>query len=767
MGFLSDNCGAGIEGMSIYRKKPRLTLFARLAIVSGLFLLCSTTLFAWILVKSDLQTLQTKLEREVQKHKADIGSIITEKAIIGDYASIQQYFRSRIKADDIYVLRWTDRNGSVVEASVNPILSSAPAWFQKIANQQEINATTDIVVGGRSYGTLRLKHSSTDGTDAIWHSVSIQIRLILVAFIAFMAATLPLLSMSLRPLGHLVAAADQIRVGNYSARVPLSRLPDMENSIQAFNIMAGTVESLIQQQRDHELRLLTSESRLLEAQRIAHIGCWELEHTTGQVYCSDEIYRIIGRHPHQFDASFEGFLNLIHSDDQQIVTSAFTSSMEQHTPCSLICRINASDNSIKHVQWQWETNFDNAGNPLLSLGTVQDITALKEAEVENQNLMSQLSQSQKIESIGRLAAGIAHDFNNLLTPIIGYSTIMSEKVTAGSRDLEMLNNIMQAAERAKILTHQLLGFGRKQILDMQIVNMNEVISSFYDILRRTIRENINIELQLTNESLGIMADHNQLTQIIMNLVINAQDAILDKGVITIKTESVNFNGTQYDLTQGRYLLLTISDTGAGMDDNTKSRIFEPFYTTKDVGKGSGLGLAMVYGLVKQHKGSISVDSEIDRGSVFKIYLPVISNTVETGSKTVQAPLSINPGSRTVLLVEDDAIVRAVVHEHIYHLGFNVIEAEGAKQAMELCEGHLVDLLVTDVVMPDMSGPELYRCLVSSYPGLKVLYMSGYTENVIDNHGIFAGGINFIQKPFASNDLALKIGTLLDMQACHI
>lgn len=748
-------------------KKPRITLFIRLAVASGLFLLFSTTFFAGILINSDLQSLQKKLASEVQKHKTDIGSIITEKAIIGDYASIQQYFRSRIKPDDIYFLRWTDRHGSVIEASLNPLVSSAPAWFQKIANQQEISATTDIVVGGRSYGSLLLKHTAVDGANAIWHNVSIQIKLILVAFIAFMATTLPLLSISLRPLRDLVTVANQFREGNYSARVPLSRLPDMENSIQAFNMMAETIETFIQQQRDQEQRLLISESRLLEAQRIAHIGCWELEHTSGQVYCSDEIYRIIGCPPHQFDASFEGFLNLIHTDDQLMIMSAFTSSMEKHAPCSVICRINASDSSIKHVQWQWETNFDNAGNPLLSLGTIQDITALKEAEAENQHLMSQLSQSQKIESIGRLAAGIAHDFNNLLTPIIGYSSILSEKTPAGSRDLHMLNNILQAAERAKNLTQQLLGFGRKQILDMKIVDLNEVITSFYEIIRRTIRENISIQLKLTSESPGILADHNQLTQIIMNLAINAQDAIADNGVITIETEPVFFGDVspdkeQSELAPGRYLVLTISDTGSGMDNETKSRIFEPFYTTKDHGKGSGLGLAMVYGLVKQHKGSISIVSEIDKGSAFRIYLPVVSDTVVVESKpAVSSRHPINSERRTVLLVEDDAIVRVVVNEHVCRYGFEVIEAEGPTEALVLCEGRQIDLLVTDVVMPDMNGPELHRRLQESWPGLKVLYMSGYTEDVIDNQGILAGGLNFIQKPFTGNELALKIEALLN------
>jgi signal transduction histidine kinase/CheY-like chemotaxis protein len=743
---------------------PRLSLFARLAIASGLFLLLSTSLFVWILVTSDLSSLRNKLADEVQEHKSDFVAIITEKAIIGDYATIEQYFRSRVSAGDIYLLSWTDRSGNTVAASVKPRLSTAPAWFQKWANQNEVIVSATIEVGGRQYGTFLLKHTAVDGIDTIWHSLTIQIKLIFVCFFAFMAATLLLLSRSLRPIGNLAAAADRFGEGDFSARVPPSRLPDLEQSVLAFNNMAGIIESLIQQHHDQELLLLKSEARLIEAQRIAHIGCWELDHGTGHIFCSEEIFRIIDCPPDQFDPSFEGFLKLIHPDDRSMVRASFFSSLEQRRAFSITCRLLASENRIKHVQWQWETNCDGAGKPLLSLGTIQDVTVVKEAEADNRNLLVQLNQSQKIESIGRLAAGIAHDFNNLLTPIIGYAGMLSQALPLDGRDLARVNNILLAANKAKVLTQQILSFGRRQILDMKIISLNDVITSFYDILQRTIRENIEIRLNLTNEKPGIKADKSQLEQIIMNLVVNAQDAIDGTGVITIATETVcideKYARLHTDVTPGRYLMLAVSDTGSGMDNETLSRLFEPFYTTKTMGRGSGLGLATVYGLVKQHEGHIWVSSDIGRGTVFKLHFPIAADMVDAARETVPEQPVLITGEHSILLVEDNEIVRTMVSEQLTARGFKVTEAEGPVQALNLTAGRQVDLLVTDVVMPDMNGLELHNLLIKSYPGLKVLFMSGYTDSTMDKMGIRSDGCNFLQKPFTEYEIIAKVASLL-------
>lgn len=399
-------------------------------------------------------------------------------------------------------------------------------------------------------------------------------------------------------------------------------------------------------------------------------------------------------------------------------------------------------------------------------GIIRDISDRKEAEAEKQELMKQLGQSQKIESIGRLAGGIAHDFNNLLTPILGYAELLKSNMMPGSRGFEKVDNIMQAADKARVLTQQLLSFGRKQILEMKTVDMNDVILSFYEILRRTIRESIDIQLHLTNTVYGIRADRNQLEQVIMNMTINAQDAIKDKGTITLET-ALTILDDEYarrhaSVTPGRYLMFAITDTGCGMDQEALANIFEPFFTTKEVGKGSGLGLATVYGLVKQHEGHIWVYSEIGKGTVFKIYFPIVDDMPARGAAIFSDNLEINTtGDHTILLVEDNDMVRNLVLDVLENCGCTVIVAEGPRQALAKSRGLKIDLLLTDVVMPDMNGPELHKKLLESQQGMKVLYMSGYTNNVIVHHGVLDEGINFIQKPFAINHLAKKINTILN------
>ncbi|MBP1728475.1 MAG: multi-sensor hybrid histidine kinase [Deltaproteobacteria bacterium] len=412
-----------------------------------------------------------------------------------------------------------------------------------------------------------------------------------------------------------------------------------------------------------------------------------------------------------------------------------------------------------------KANYCKYGDLEFNCGIVRDISERKKAEREMQTLMVQLNQSQKMESVGRLAGGIAHDFNNLLTPILGYSEMLKSAIPADSPDRKKVESIIKAADKARILTQQLLSFGRKQILEMKTVDINEVVTSFQSILLRTIRENIVIKLHLTTEICGIRADRNQLEQIIMNLVVNAQDSIKDNGIITIETAPVTLDEEyvrqHVDVTPGNYLLLAVTDSGCGMDEETLSHLFEPFFTTKAVGEGTGLGLATVYGLVKQHNGHIWVCSEVGRGTAFKMYFPIVAGKPAVDAVKASEQTAIDAAGCTVMLVEDDEMVRTLVSELLLDHGFTVLVEENPQQALKISEGQQIDLLVTDVVMPDMNGPELHQRLLKSHPGMKVLYMSGYTNNAIVHHGVLDAGINFIQKPFAINDLAKKIDDVLN------
>jgi two-component system, cell cycle sensor histidine kinase and response regulator CckA len=403
---------------------------------------------------------------------------------------------------------------------------------------------------------------------------------------------------------------------------------------------------------------------------------------------------------------------------------------------------------------------DQAGAPMCLATVTRDLTMQKSAEAEREKLEAQLLQAQRLESIGRLAGGVAHDFNNLLTPIMVYAELLLARMQEGSKEARMVGSMREAADRARVLTQQLLSFGRKQMLTMEIVDVNGVVTSFHEILRRTIRESVEIRLALCPEVCGVRADRNQLEQIIMNLCINAQDAIDRHGTITIETAPVLLGEGRLDeqsvAQPGQYLMLAVTDTGCGMSEETQKHIFEPFYTTKAVGSGTGLGLATVYGLVKQHGGHLWVYSEIDKGSVFKIFLPAVLGLPAAATSEPAAIPRFEAGARTILLVEDNELVRNLVHDLLLSLGFTLLVSGSPAQALETSVGRDIDLLVSDIVMPGMTGPELYRKLLGTHPALKVLYMSGYTDHVVAHHGVPDEGANFIQKPFSCSDMAQKI-----------
>lgn len=394
----------------------------------------------------------------------------------------------------------------------------------------------------------------------------------------------------------------------------------------------------------------------------------------------------------------------------------------------------------------------------------RDISDRKQAEAENKILSEQLAQAQKIESVGRLAGGIAHDFNNLLTPIIVYVQLLMRELSDNERATTRLGQVMLAASRAKELTQQLLSFGRKQRLTMRILDLNTVIADFSDILRRTIRESVEINLHLAPKLPSIHADRTQVEQMLMNLTINAQDAIEKNGTITIETAMVmldeGYARHHAGIVPGWHAMLSVTDTGHGMSPETLEKVFEPFFTTKESGLGTGLGLATVYGLVKQHNGSIWVYSEPERGTVFKIYFPLAGRAPEKESAPQPGVLEAGEGRGVILLAEDNEMVRDMAFELLKENGYSVLVAENPEAALKLAEENRIDLLLSDVVMPRISGPELYARLAMAQPGLRVLYMSGYTDNVVVNHGIFNEERNFIQKPFTADVLLAKVREML-------
>jgi len=387
---------------------------------------------------------------------------------------------------------------------------------------------------------------------------------------------------------------------------------------------------------------------------------------------------------------------------------------------------------------------------------------------ERRVLEQQLRHSQKMEAVGRLAGGIAHDFNNLLMVISGYTEFLLERLGAEPHLRGPAQEIASAAERASSLTRQLLAFSRKQMLAPRIVNLNDVVSENLKMLTRMIGEDIDLVMVPNADLWPVRADAGQIEQVVMNLAVNARDAMPSGGKLTIETSNVtldeDYARVHAPLHPGDYVMIAITDTGNGMDPDTQSHIFEPFFTTKGP-KGTGLGLSTVYGIVKQSGGYIWVYSEVGRGTTFKIYLPRVAATGEPAAQVAAPPqfLKVEPGTETILLVEDEANLRYLARQYLEKQGYKVIEAADGAVAMQIAVAHeaVIHLLLTDVIMPGMNGRELAQRISEIRPNVKVLYMSGYTENVIGHNGMLDAGVRLLQKPFNLRDLKSKVREVLD------
>jgi PAS domain S-box-containing protein len=409
---------------------------------------------------------------------------------------------------------------------------------------------------------------------------------------------------------------------------------------------------------------------------------------------------------------------------------------------------------------------DASGQTVNYVSVGRDITEELKREREADLLETQYNQAQKLESLGRLVGGVAHDLNNLLSPILGYAEILREDLGSGDRRRDSVDEVLHAGLAARDLVRQLLAFSRKQALEYRPVDMNVALTSFENLLRRTIREDIEIEIVLSAGIPIVMADIGQIEQVIMNLVVNAQDAMPEGGRLTLETTATvldeGYAAHHPGVEPGNYIMLAVSDTGCGMDEATRDHLFEPFFSTKGE-KGTGLGLATVHGIVQQHGGSIWVHSEPGVGSTFKIYLPVSAETA-VEEKTHRETATDLRGSETVLLAEDNALVRHLTRTILQRHGYTVLEAESGTKALELLETHdeTVQLLLTDLVMPGTSGVELFAQARARHPDLKVLYMSGYTDETV-NRAVLVSD-SFIQKPFAVQALATKVREVLDLDA---
>jgi PAS domain S-box-containing protein len=409
-------------------------------------------------------------------------------------------------------------------------------------------------------------------------------------------------------------------------------------------------------------------------------------------------------------------------------------------------------------------------------GDVRQLTLLMEgiwrivnqrrAEEERNNLQEQLAQASKMEAVGRLAGGVAHDFNNLLTTILGYSEMILMRLPDADPLRSEVQEISKAGKRAASLTQQLLAFSRKQVIKPRTIDLNDAVWEAQKMLERLIGENIRLILELAPHLDCIKVDPHQIDQVLLNLAVNSRDAMPNGGTLTIATANITIGKEcapfQSDMAPGDYVVLSVADTGIGMNEETRMRIFEPFFSTKEVGKGTGLGLAMVYGIAKQNGGAVTVDSVPGKGTAFKIYLPRTGD-FPAGISAVEGIASPS-GTETVMLVEDDEMVQRLTRKILIHLGYDVLPALDINDALQICDVHPtpIQLLLTDVIMPGMNGVELYARLRAKCPQMKALFMSGYAEEVVVRQGVLPVGTQFIQKPFAMEDLASRVRRALDV-----
>ncbi|HEX8890902.1 MAG TPA: response regulator [Pyrinomonadaceae bacterium] len=394
-----------------------------------------------------------------------------------------------------------------------------------------------------------------------------------------------------------------------------------------------------------------------------------------------------------------------------------------------------------------------------------DISRRKQAEEALRKVEEQLRRAQKLEAVGRLAGGVAHDFNNILTAILGYSDLTLRQLEGDNHVRHKIEEIHRAAKRASSLTQQLLAFSRKQVLQPKVLDLNSIVDEMDRMLKRLIGEDIDLVTILEPRLGRVKADPGQLEQVLMNLVINSRDAMPEGGKLTIETKNVYldsaYSQTHLSVEPGHYVMLAVSDTGVGMEPEIQEHIFEPFFTTKEKGKGTGLGLSTIYGIVKQSGGHLWLYSEVGHGTTFKIYLPLVNE--ESSTEATVKPAQIARGSETILMVEDEGALRELIREILEQDGYKVLVAHNGREALSISAQHrgAIDLLITDVVLPEVSGREVAERLTQAYAKVKVLFMSGYTDDAVVRHGVLEEGAHFLQKPFTPDALLRKIREILD------
>jgi PAS domain S-box-containing protein len=690
-------------------------------------------------------------------------------------------FQSYISAAALY-----DRQGALFAAYQR---SAEPGFVPETVPSTDRVATegSDMVVvrtverDGQPDGTVFIRADASYVRSRVLSYGAMVALVFLLSIGAALGLSSQLQKVVSRPVLELTAAAVAVsQRQDYSIRVSSQAADELGHLSQAFNAMLGTIEgqnAALRAARDElesrvearvrELRremtqreqaqqaLDASEARYRAIVDTTNEWIWSADVHGTPLYNNPAVERILGYAPD--DLPGRSYLELLDAEERP----RFERMLEEFAAT----RTGWSDIVVRlrHRDGGWRT-IESSGTPILDAsGAVVGFHGVNRDITQRVTLEDQLRHAQKMEAVGRLAGGVAHDFNNLLNVIMGYAALLSRRVAAGA-DASRLAQIVKSAERAAGLTRQLLAFSRKQVLEPVVLDLNAVVGELGGMLRRLIGEDVELVLQPAAGLWPVKADPGQLEQVVMNLAVNARDAMPHGGALTITTANVEVTPAearqQATVPAGRYVVLTVRDNGCGMDQETQSHIFEPFFSTKEKGKGTGLGLATVYGVVQQTGGSIHVESAPGRGAAFHIYLPPSEGALAPAPPAL-AP-ELRHGAETVLLVEDEDSLRELTAELLEGLGYRVLAAGNGADALRSAQGHrgAIDLLLTDVVMPGISGREVAARLQQARPGVRVLFMSGYTDDAIAQHGVLEPGVRLLNKPFKMDQLAHAVAQAL-------
>ncbi len=762
------------------RLSIRASLKAKLVALVALLLLGISWFISIYFPRRMLHLIVRSTEADARNLATMAAFNVAPALFFGDRASALEALRGSEEAENVAYLVVLDVEGRIFAAIGQEVAERAgyeePVVLEPDSTAADIYRTiAPVVHDGRPIGTLHQGISLAPMRAEIARMRGAIALVSAAVFVVGLAATVGIGAYLTRPLRAIMLAVEEIRAGRWSRRARVASRDEVGELAAAFNHMlddldaarrelerlnrnlerrvadrTAELECEVEERRSSEEALRRSNERFLRAAATIEGVVYEWDIVDNRVEWTDGLQRTFGYDSLEGRTTVDWWSERVHPADLEQVLARREADLRAGRDFEAKYRFRNGSGEFLHVFDRGSLGVDEQGRPRRMVGVMENITELHRLE-------EQLRQAQKMEAVGRLAGGVAHDFNNMLTGIIGYAELLLLKMPADDPHRKEVEEILAGGQRAAALTRQLLAFSRKQVVEPRVFDLNAVLLDMEKMLRRLIGEDVALETELAADAGRVRMDPGQLEQVVLNIAVNARDAMPRGGRLAVRTASRRRDAaagpSELTLPPGPYVLLEVQDSGCGMDEATRARIFEPFFTTKDVGKGTGLGMATVYGIVKQAGGDVTVESAPDQGTTIRILLPQVGDLEQAARREEPAVARGGNGER-VLLVEDEDSVRGLVRGTLQANGYAVLEARDARQALDVAsrETTPIDLLLTDVVMPRMSGPELADRLRAERPGLRVAFMSGYTNDMIVGHGVSASEVRLLQKPFTVTSL---------------